>query len=231
MATEAESTFFNVSSSDLVSKWLGESEKLVHQLFSLAREKAPSIVFIDEASHLAQLAGTVCHLSWYCASYTATWGCAESVLSYPGMLAACSETDTTEWHPWLSACSRDHPAAAHLLCGLAMQIDALCSSRGDGESEASRRIKTEFLVQMQGVNSNDSRVLVLGATNLPYALDQAMRRRFDRVRRATCACCGIPQTLSGTRRLRMHCTETRAIQLRARVMRACPAYEGYRRDV
>lgn len=62
------------------------------------------------------------------------------------------------------------------------QIDALCSSRGDGESEASRRIKTEFLVQMQGVNSNDSRVLVLGATNLPYALDQAMRRRFDRAR-------------------------------------------------
>lgn len=62
-----------------------------------------------------------------------------------------------------------------------MQIDALCSARGDGESEASRRIKTEFLVQMQGVNSNESRVLVLGATNLPYALDQAMRRRFDRV--------------------------------------------------
>ncbi len=67
------------------------------------------------------------------------------------------------------------------LCALAAQIDALCSSRGDGESEASRRIKTEFLVQMQGVNSNESRVLVLGATNLPYALDQAMRRRFDRV--------------------------------------------------
>ena len=64
------------------------------------------------------------------------------------------------------------------------QIDALCGSRGDGESEASRRIKTEFLVQMQGVNTHDARVLVLGATNLPYALDQAIRRRFDRVRPA-----------------------------------------------
>jgi len=62
------------------------------------------------------------------------------------------------------------------------QIDALCSTRGEGESEASRRIKTEFLVQMQGVNTSESRVLVLGATNLTYALDQAVRRRFDRVR-------------------------------------------------
>ena len=53
VATEAESTFFNVSSSDLVSKWLGESEKLVSQLFSLAREKAPSIVFIDEVNTIS----------------------------------------------------------------------------------------------------------------------------------------------------------------------------------
>ena len=45
-----------------------------------------------------------------------------------------------------------------------MQIDALCSSRGEGESEAARRIKTEFLVQMDGVGhgSDEKRVRGVG---------------------------------------------------------------------
>ena len=62
------------------------------------------------------------------------------------------------------------------------EIDALCSARGEGgESEASRRIKTEFLVQMDGVDNNNEGILVLGATNLPWGLDTAMLRRFQRV--------------------------------------------------
>lgn len=108
VATEANnSTFFSVSSSDLVSKWLGESEKLVKNLFQLAREHKPSIIFIDE-------------------------------------------------------------------------VDSLCSSRSDNESESARRIKTEFLVQMQGVGNDNDGILVLGATNIPWVLDAAIRRRFEK---------------------------------------------------
>lgn len=54
------------------------------------------------------------------------------------------------------------------------QVDSLCSARGDGESEAARRIKTQLMVEMQGVGSNNAKVLVLAATNLPYNLDQVM---------------------------------------------------------
>lgn len=109
VATEANnSTFFSVSSSDLLSKWLGESEKLVKNLFELARAHRPSIIFIDE-------------------------------------------------------------------------VDSLCSARNDNESESARRVKTEFLVQMQGVsNDNNDNLLVLGATNIPWSLDAAIRRRFEK---------------------------------------------------
>jgi vacuolar protein-sorting-associated protein 4 len=60
------------------------------------------------------------------------------------------------------------------------EIDALCGPRGEGESEASRRIKTEMLVQMDGVGKDTKGVLILGATNIPWQLDAAIRRRFQR---------------------------------------------------
>ena len=106
-ATEASGTFFSVSSSDLVSKFMGESERLVRSLFEMARANRPAIIFIDE-------------------------------------------------------------------------IDSLCSNRSDGENDATRRIKTEFLVQMQGVGKEEGGLLVLGATNIPWELDPAVRRRFEK---------------------------------------------------
>ncbi|KAJ6614927.1 AAA-domain-containing protein [Mycena sp. CBHHK59/15] len=107
VATEAKSTFFSISSSDLVSKWQGDSEKLVKHLFQMAREMKPAIIFIDE-------------------------------------------------------------------------VDSMTGARGDGDSDASRRLKTEFLVQMDGVGHDDTGVLVIGATNLPWQIDLSIKRRFQK---------------------------------------------------
>ena len=59
------------------------------------------------------------------------------------------------------------------------EIDSLLCSRSEGEQESSRRVKNEFLVELDGAKSNsEERVLVIGATNLPEQLDDAIRRRF-----------------------------------------------------
>ena len=80
LAAEASSNLINISSSSLTSKWLGEGEKLVKALFSVARHIQPSIIFIDE-------------------------------------------------------------------------IDAILSERRSGEHEGVRRIKTEFLLQFEGMTT------------------------------------------------------------------------------
>ena len=108
VATEADGCFFAVSASDLISKWQGDSEKLVRNLFELARDKKSAIIFIDE-------------------------------------------------------------------------IDSMCGSRDQGTgNDSTRRVLTEFLVQMQGVGKANDNVLVLGATNTPWDIDSAMRRRFEK---------------------------------------------------
>ena len=59
------------------------------------------------------------------------------------------------------------------------EIDSILSARSSAEHEASRRLKTEFLVQMDGAGSDGARrVVVLGATNRPEELDEAVRRRL-----------------------------------------------------
>lgn len=61
------------------------------------------------------------------------------------------------------------------------EVDSMCGSRdAGGSSEAANRIKTEFLVQMQGVGVDNDGILVLGATNIPWGLDSAIRRRFEK---------------------------------------------------
>ncbi|KAF4043475.1 ATPase family associated domain-containing protein lid 3 [Phytophthora infestans] len=64
------------------------------------------------------------------------------------------------------------------------EIDAIVSTRGAAtEHEASRRVKTELLVQINGVTTvehDGSQVMLLAATNLPWELDEAMRRRLTK---------------------------------------------------
>ncbi|XP_065371350.1 spastin isoform X1 [Calliphora vicina] len=62
------------------------------------------------------------------------------------------------------------------------EVDSLLSERSSNEHEASRRLKTEFLVEFDGLpgNPDGDRIVVLAATNRPQELDEAALRRFTK---------------------------------------------------
>jgi transitional endoplasmic reticulum ATPase len=59
LAAQARASFYPISGADLMSKWVGESERNVRQLFERARENRPSIIFIDEIDAVAGRRGSV----------------------------------------------------------------------------------------------------------------------------------------------------------------------------
>ena len=61
------------------------------------------------------------------------------------------------------------------------EIDSILRERKDTEHEASRRLKTEFFIEMDGVkNDSSDRIIIIGATNRPQELDDAILRRFSK---------------------------------------------------
>lgn len=62
------------------------------------------------------------------------------------------------------------------------EIDSFLSKRSDGEAETARKVKTEFLIRMDGMMTNfmENRVMILAASNKAYEIDEAARRRFTK---------------------------------------------------
>lgn len=62
------------------------------------------------------------------------------------------------------------------------EIDSFLSKRSDGEAETARKVKTEFLIRMDGImaNFNEKRVMILAASNKACEIDEAARRRFTK---------------------------------------------------
>lgn len=109
-AGQVNARFISVGLNDILDMWMGNSEKNLHEIFEVARQHTPCVLFFDE-------------------------------------------------------------------------IDALGASRSDMKKSAGRQLINQFLQELDGINSNNDGVLIIGATNTPWHLDQAFRRpgRFDRI--------------------------------------------------
>ena len=57
VATESEANFISVKGPELLSKWVGESERGVREIFRRARQAAPCVIFFDEVDSIAPIRG------------------------------------------------------------------------------------------------------------------------------------------------------------------------------
>src|SRR3989440_9017862 len=122
VATESEANFISIKGPEVFSKWVGESEKAIREVFRRGRTAAPTIIFFDELDSVASRRG-----------------------------------------------------------------------RGFGDGDASERVISQLLTEMDGIESLVN-VVVIGASNRPDMIDPAILRpgRFDRLiyvpapDRATC---------------------------------------------
>lgn len=108
IASETEAEFLHISGPEVMQKYYGESEARLREIFTEAREKTPSIIFLDE-------------------------------------------------------------------------IDAIAARREEVKGEVEKRVVAQLLALMDGLQAR-GQIIVIGATNIPDALDPALRRpgRFDR---------------------------------------------------
>ncbi len=108
VANESDATFLSINAPEIMSKFVGEAEKRIRDIFEEAEKSSPAIIFIDE-------------------------------------------------------------------------IDAIAPKREESYGEVERRVVAQLLGTMDGLKSR-GKVIVIGATNRPNALDPALRRpgRFDR---------------------------------------------------
>lgn len=140
VASECDTTFFNVSASTLSSKYRGDSEKMVRILFEMARYYSPSTIFFDEIDSLAGSRGG----------------------------------------------ANEHEASRRVKTELMVQMDGV-GGGGEGEEETNIEATNEEDTEGGGSSSGDTpaisqrkTVIVLAATNTPWDLDEALRRRLEK---------------------------------------------------